>query len=476
MSLRITPVRQVELGKMRANQHTADAARLRDQISSGIRISRPSDDPRGQELVLDQYAIIGQLETRSEVIDEVRFVLNEAHTQIRQANNYVVQAKDIALQVNQVTAPVEAEAFALEIESILNSLGDIANSRHSGRYLFGGTNLHSPPYGDVTFETQYSGNVRAGSTFVAGAGHIATFYSGQDVFSSGQSGTTLVTGSTGIQGGTGTSTGHGTGQLLVSHTSTTYAGGSGIQPGLSSVSGDTVIGPMGQHTIEIIDTSGTGASGTISLNGGPPTPFTSADTDLMVAGPSGERIYVDTSAIVAGTNASFDLQSDGRMSLNDGASFTDIDFTANQMMKDADGNIRYLDTRGASQTGEADVNLTGNTDIFHQLRTLRDDLKNYSDFSSSEWESKVAGHLGALEQAGDHMLTVIGKQSVDLQHLDTQQERSVDIQVEAEKVLSGLQATDLTDAVLELQEKELQHQFTLATLARAYDSSILDYL
>lgn len=476
MSLRITPTRQVELGKIRASQHETAAAVLREQISSGVRITRPSDDPRAQELVLDQRAIIGQLETRSEVIDEVRFVLNEAHTQIRQANNYVVQAKDIALQANQITAPVEAEAFALEIDNILSSLGNIANTRHSGRYLFGGTNLQEPPYGDVSSATEYSGNVRAGKTYVAGAGHIDTFYSGQEIFSTGQSGTTSVTGSTGILGGIGTSTGHGTADLLVSHTSTTYSGASGIQPGLSSVSGDTVLGPSGQHSVEIIDTSGTGAFGTISLNGGPATAFTSADNDLMVQGPSGETIYVDTSAITAGTNASFDLQADGTMSLDGGNTSTAITFDSSQLMKDPEGNIRYLDTRAATQTGSGEVDLTGNTDIFHELRTLRDDLRSYQDVSSSEWEEKVSAHVGALEQTGDHLLTVVGKQSVDLQMLDTQQERSVDIQLEAEKVLSGLQATDLTDAILELQEAELQHQFTLATLARAYDSSILDYL
>lgn len=476
MSLRITPTRQVELGKSRASQHTIDIAVLRNQISSGIRISRPSDDPRGQELVLDQYAVIGQLETRNEVIDETRFVLNEAHNQIRAANGYVVKAKDIALQVNQLTSPVEAEAFASEVESLIRSLGDVANTRHSGRYLFSGTNLQTSPYGDVSQATNYSGNKTPSTTFIAGAGDIETFYSGQDVFTTGQSGQTSVSGATGIQGGSGTASGHGTAGLLVSHVSTTFDGASGIQPGLSSASGDTVIGPMGRHSVEIIDTSGTGAFGTISLNGGPPVSFTSADNDLMVTGGEGGKIYVDTSAIAAGTNASFDLQADGTMSLDEGASSTAIDFSANQMVKDSTGNIRYFDTREAQAAGEGEVELAGNTDLFHQLRSLRDDLKNYSHYTTDEWANKVSDHLGALEQSADHLLGVVGKQSVDLEQLDTQQERSQDIRVEAEKVLSGLQATDLTEAVLELQEKELLHQFTLATLARAFDSSILDYL
>ena len=48
--------------------------------------------------------------------------------------------------------------------------------------------------------------------------------------------------------------------------------------------------------------------------------------------------------------------------------------------------------------------------------------------------------------------------------------------MDAEIFLSELQATDLTEAVIELQELELLNQFTLATLARAFDTSILDFL
>lgn len=476
VNLRITQNRQVDLGRLQANNHLSAAAVLREQISSGIRVSKPSDDPRAQELILDQKAVISQLETRSEVIDEVRFVLNEAHNQIRSAQNLVVKAKDIALQANQITDPVEAEAFALEVEGLLKAMENIANTRHAGRYLFGGTDLQSPPYGDISEATNYQGNRQSGTTFVAGAGEIRTFYAGVDVFTSGQGGQTDVRGTTGIVGGTGTASGHGGGQLLVTHSSTTYSGVTGIQPGLSSGLGDTVLGPTGTHQIQIVDTSGTGASGTISLNGGTPVNFTSADDDLLVTGPDGERIFVDTRSIAAGTNSTVDLTANGRISLNGGATSIPIDFSANQLLQDEGGNYRYFDTRNAVSTGTDEVQLTGNTDLFHQLRNLRDDLREMDSFSGHEWTERVSRHIGALEQSGDHLLRVVGEQSVDLQQLDIQQSRSQDIQFEAEKILNGLEATDLTSAVLELQEKELQHQFTLATLARAYDSSILDYL
>jgi len=56
--------------------------------------------------------------------------------------------------------------------------------------------------------------------------------------------------------------------LLIRHTATTYAAGSGVQPGTNSGAGDTILGALGQHRLHITDTSGNGSAGTISLDGG----------------------------------------------------------------------------------------------------------------------------------------------------------------------------------------------------------------
>src|SRR5439155_11953260 len=100
------------------------------------------------------------------------------------------------------------------------------------------------------------------------------------------------------------------------HTSTTYQAGSGVQTGSGSAAGDTVIGPAGAHQLTIVDTSGTGAAGTVSLDGGPAVAFTNADTNLKVSGPNGQVVFVDTTAITANFNGTVNITANGTVSVD----------------------------------------------------------------------------------------------------------------------------------------------------------------
>lgn len=52
--MRVTPHRQLELGQYFSQRHLQDHTQLQNQITSGIRVHRPSDDPRAQKLILNQ--------------------------------------------------------------------------------------------------------------------------------------------------------------------------------------------------------------------------------------------------------------------------------------------------------------------------------------------------------------------------------------------------------------------------------------
>ena len=476
MTLRVTPHRQFQIGQLRARSQADRTARLRDQISSGVRIHSPSDDPHAQKLILNNQAISSHFQAQGRAIDSVRSVLNEAHVQIRSAQQLVVHARDIALQARQITDPAAATVFAQEIDGILATMDVIANTRHDSRYLFAGTELQTRPYADVSQQTDYQGVNDSGSIRVAGSTQIKTYYSGEYVFSTGVSGITLVHGTTGAVGGTGTASGHGTGELLVQHTSTAFAGTSGVRVGSSSATGDTIIGAAGTHQLQIVDTSGDGSRGTVSLNGGQPVEFTNGDGDLRITGPHGEVVFVDTTAISPGFSGIVDVTADGTLSLDAGQTVIAINYSQNQTLVDQNGNVRHIDSQGITQSGMDSLQLSGNSDLFETLRSLRDDLLHYADFSATQWSSTVAEHLGALELANAHMLDVVGEQSVDLQTLDRLQDRGDDLQLEAQKLLGQLQGTDFTEAVIQLQEEQNLNEYTLATLAGVFQVSILDFL
>lgn len=483
MAIRITPHRQLEIGKLYARLHADRSAALQNQITSGIRVHKPSDDPLAIKQILDAQAIGSHFDKQSQTIDGVRNVLNAAHTQVRSAQQQIVNIRDLGLQARELSDPAIARAFALEIDSTLRTLGVVANTRSNGQYLFSGAETSTAGYGDLTQATNYQGSSQSASIQIAGAGEIKTYYSGEYVFQSGLGGETLITrgagaaGGTGAVGGIGTASGPGRGQLQVQHTATIYVAGSGIQPGSSSPGGDSVIGPAAAHQLQIQDTSGDGSSGTISLNGGDVVNYTSADTNLAITGPGGEIVYVDTTAITAGFSGTIDLEAQGTLSLDGGLTTVPIDFSQSQTVVDQDGNVRHIDSVNVRRTGVDQVEMTGNTDIFEALRNFRDDLLNFEDFpSTAEWSDSVGRHLEALEQSSDHLLDIVGEQSIDLQSLDRLQTRADDLKFEAEELLSELQGTDFTEAILQLQESQNLNQYTLAALANVFQVSILDYI
>ena len=128
-----------------------------------------------------------------------------------------------------------------------------------------------------TTQVVYNGSAQRASSPIGETQTVATFYTGSEVFQSQQRGPTVITGTTGAAAGSGTDSATGQGALVVAHTSTTYAVGSGVQPGASSATGDTILGPIGAHTDrEIRLRAETVAAGTVSLDNGPAIPFTSA--------------------------------------------------------------------------------------------------------------------------------------------------------------------------------------------------------
>ncbi|MEZ6126763.1 MAG: flagellar hook-associated protein FlgK [Planctomycetaceae bacterium] len=209
MPFRITPFRQLALGQSYSQAQTVRLADLRNQISSGIRVHKPSDDPRAQKLILDQQTIISHFDNQVSVIQDVRTVLNDASTEVRSAQQIVVNIKELALQARQISDPAEAAVYADEINGYLKSLGVIANSRHDSRYLFAGSDMQTSPYPDVSQSSDYLGAIDSGTTQLAGAGHVKTYLSGLAVFTTGAAGTTVVRGTTGATGGPGTASGHG---------------------------------------------------------------------------------------------------------------------------------------------------------------------------------------------------------------------------------------------------------------------------
>lgn len=124
----------IQASKARLSQLTA-------QSSSGLAISKPSDDPAASAAimsVLNQQSATTQYGTN---IDDGQGWLRTADTTMTSSENLVRQAKDLAIQAgNSGTASsATREAIAAQLEGIREDLLSAANTQYNGRSIFAGT-------------------------------------------------------------------------------------------------------------------------------------------------------------------------------------------------------------------------------------------------------------------------------------------------------------------------------------------------
>ena len=133
-------------------RHQSQLDETQNQLGTGLKISRPSDDPsattnnmyfRSRVNELDQFMknategkarlqqVDGQLERVTEILQRVRVLTVQASNGIYQGD------KGFELEV----------AIGKEINELLKAMIDIANTRDvTGRYLFGGHTIDRPPF------------------------------------------------------------------------------------------------------------------------------------------------------------------------------------------------------------------------------------------------------------------------------------------------------------------------------------------
>ncbi len=480
MPMRVTMNTMLERALSNARRQTDRLAALSVQAQTGNRIQQPSDDPAAAVALLSNRAHDERLTTYLTNVSAARNRLDMSVTSLQQVGDVLTQARSLAIEgSNSGYNPGAFRALATEVDSLLTRLQDLANTQFEGRYLYAGTASDTRPFvaDPVTGSVRYQGADDRGAVPINTNQSVDVFYAGREIFQARDRQATVFRGTTGAAAGLGTDSAVGQGTLQVRHTATSYAAGSGVQPGTGSAASDTVLGPPGAHQLTVIDTTGTGAGGTVSLNGGPPVAFTSTDMNLPVTDNDGRTVFVNTTAITPGFNGSVALTAAGTLSTDGGATTVPIDFTADQVVTDAaTGAVTHVDTTGVRGAGDEHLERPGTYDAFQILAALRDDLNNKRGLSAAEHVEAIAGRLGELERIHDHVLGIIGEQSANLQNLEGLQAQLGDIQLQGKKQAAELNGADFAALVLNLQSQQSLFQATLAVTARLFDQSLLDFI
>jgi flagellar hook-associated protein 3 FlgL len=192
-------------------RHSEALMRLQEQVSTGSRVNRPSDDPSAAYYILTLNSENRSLENYINALADTSGTLQVSSSIIGQMASVVSQARVSVTQIASGVYNQDGRNRAAEaIDNVLEQLVQLANTKNNGQYLFGGADTGTAPFavertnGEITSVT-YQGSDETRNINVASGISSSAFYVGREMFSSDQRGEPVFLGDTGAAAGTGTS-------------------------------------------------------------------------------------------------------------------------------------------------------------------------------------------------------------------------------------------------------------------------------
>jgi flagellar hook-associated protein 3 FlgL len=107
---------------------------------------------------------------------------------------------------------------------------------------------------------------------------------------------------------------------------------------------------------------------------------------------------------------------------------------------------------------------------------LRDDLLNTRSLPPGDRATSLNRRLGDIERVHEHVLDIIGMQSVSLEQIDRLQNRTEELQLSGKIQYSETVSADVTESITRLQELTNLQQFTMAAVGQLLTPNLLDYI
>jgi flagellar hook-associated protein 3 FlgL len=139
---------------------------LQDQLTTGKRVNRASDDPAAAARAERALASIGRSETSQRAVDASKVLMTQAESTLGAAGDLLQRTRELMVSAGNASyGDVERKGIADELQQIRDQLLSLANTGDgAGTFLFGGQGSTQKPFIDTA----------AGVQFAAAAGQMKT--------------------------------------------------------------------------------------------------------------------------------------------------------------------------------------------------------------------------------------------------------------------------------------------------------------
>ncbi len=129
------------------NGTKASVSRLQLDIATQKKIRNPSDSPYGTSKILKLNEQLSLQDTYAQNVQNGLSFLNETGFELDSIQSDVADVQTALTELQNPTNQVNLKSYSDQIDLALNSILNHANAKFNGKYVFGGTDFSSEPYG-----------------------------------------------------------------------------------------------------------------------------------------------------------------------------------------------------------------------------------------------------------------------------------------------------------------------------------------
>lgn len=139
----------------------ARLTKVQEQLSTGLQIVKPSDEPDKASLVTRLEGELARQASYQDTLKAVNVRLTAEETALKNTSDVIFRIKELAVQAaNDTVGAQDRQSIALEIGTLREQILSLANSQDSnGNYLFSGSKAGTPAFSkDAIGNVRYDGD------------------------------------------------------------------------------------------------------------------------------------------------------------------------------------------------------------------------------------------------------------------------------------------------------------------------------
>jgi flagellar hook-associated protein 3 FlgL len=185
VTIRVNPNLYLEsLTELSQTRQAEDTAL--EQVSTGLRVNNPSDDPSAAAANVGVQAQLANIDQYTTNVTSVSSQMQVANSTLSSAVNLLNQAITYGTQGGDSNlTQANRDTLATQIQSIQSELVSLANTTYQGQYLFAGTANTQPFQTNANGTVSYVGNDGTNSAEISPGTKVQTSLPGSQVFGTG---------------------------------------------------------------------------------------------------------------------------------------------------------------------------------------------------------------------------------------------------------------------------------------------------